>query len=294
MGPFVRCVSTVIVVAVAVTCLAIANQPDRQQTYTDKTTGMQFHRIKAGEFVMGSSREEQDAMAKKYHGGQRQDWMDDEKAHLVRLSKDCYLGVHEVTRGQFRKFVADSGYKTEVEANGRLSLALDEESGKFEEKEFSWLKPGFAQTDDHPVVWVTWNDAVSFCKWLSAKGHREYRLPTEAEWEFACRAGTRTRYSFGDDEESLAGYANVADGSARERFPDWNWAIRAKDGYVFTAPVGRYKSNGNGLKDMHGNVWEWCSDWYATYPTTEQSIDPRGPSEGSMRVDRGGSWGDRG
>jgi formylglycine-generating enzyme required for sulfatase activity len=163
---------------------------------------MQFRRIKAGEFVMGSSREEQDAMTKKYHDGERQDWMDNEKAHFVRLTKDYYLGVHEVTRGQFRKFVVDTAYKTEMEGNGTLSLALDEESGKFEEKEFSWLKPGFAETDDHPVVWITWNDAVAFCKWLSAKEHREYRLPTEAEWEFACRAGTKTRYSFGDDEES--------------------------------------------------------------------------------------------
>ena len=104
------------------------------------------------------------------------------------------------------------------------------------------------------MVNVTWNDSVAFAHWLSRKEGKSYRLPTEAEWEYACRAGTTTRFSSGDNEEGLAAVGNVRDGTAKEKYPNWARTIAARDGYVFTAPVGRFQSNAFGLYDMHGNV----------------------------------------
>ncbi len=109
------------------------------------------------------------------------------------------------------------------------------------------------------MVNVSWNDAVAFCKWLSKKEGNTYRLPTEAEWEYACRAGTTTRYYSGDDPETLAKVGNVADATAKAKFPDWKYTIKASDGYVFTSPVGSFQPNAFGLYDMHGNAWQWCA-----------------------------------
>ena len=129
----------------------------------------------------------------------------------------------------------------------------------------------------YPVEQVSWEDAVEFCKKLSdlpeeKKAGRVYRLPTESEWEYACRAGTTTGYCFGDDESRLAEYA---------------WFYRNSNSQ--THPVGEKKSNPLGLYDMHGNVWEWYSDWYGNYPSVAVA-DPVGPKEGSDRVNRGGRW----
>jgi len=138
---------------------------------------------------------------------------------------------------------------------------------------------------------VSWNDAVAFCKWLSGKQGKTYRLPTEAEWEYACRAGTTTRYFCGDDAEALAEVGNVADGTAKAKYPGWT-AIVAKDGFIHTAPVGQYRPNAWGLHDMHGNVWEWCWDWYgADFYKGSRVDDPAGPLEAADRVIRGGGWG---
>jgi formylglycine-generating enzyme len=140
------------------------------------------------------------------------------------------------------------------------------------------------------VVNLSWFDAKEFCDWLSRKEGRTYRLPTEAEWEYACRAGTRTRYSSGDDPETLATAGNVTDASAKKVFPQWR-TIRADDGYTFTAPVGRFKPNAFGLYDMHGNALEWCADWDWRYDV-EAKQDPKGPPVGMVRIQRGGSWAD--
>jgi formylglycine-generating enzyme required for sulfatase activity len=159
-------------------------------------------------------------------------------------------------------------------------------------EKYSWRNPGFEQTDEHPVVCVSWNDAAAFCKWLGGKEGRPHRLPTEAEWEYACRAGTTTRYSSGDDPETLAGAGNVADAAVKTKFPGLaQHALKAGDGYVFTSPAGSFRPNAFGLYDMHGNAWQACADWYgAEYYAASPADDPVGPDSGNGRVHRGGSW----
>jgi formylglycine-generating enzyme required for sulfatase activity len=148
----------------------------------------------------------------------------------------------------------------------------------------TWDTRVFDQADDHPVVNVSWNDAVAFCKWLGARERANYRLPTEAEWEYACRAGTTTRFNCGDDPEKLVEVGNVADAAFRERLCKYDVTIRANDGYVYTAPVGRFRPNAFGLYDMHGNARQWCSDLYdVKYYQTSPTDDPVGPATARPR-----------
>ena len=136
---------------------------------------------------------------------------------------------------------------------------------------------------------VTWKDAQAFCDWLGKKEGKKYRLPTEAEWEYSCRAGTKGRFYSGDDAEALKGVANVLDASFKKIHPQASYAAAWDDGYPFTAPVGKFKPNAFGLYDMHGNVWQWCADWYGLYPRAKV-VDPQGPQTGKQRVVRGGSF----
>jgi len=137
--------------------------------------------IPAGEFMMGSPEDEEERN-------------DEEKQHRVRITRSFYLGIHEVTIAQFRRFVDDTKYKTEAEKDELGGLGWNEAEGKFKvDPKYTWRNSGFKQEDSHPVVNVSWNDAEAFCAWLSKKEGQAYRLPTEAEWEYACRAGTRNR-----------------------------------------------------------------------------------------------------
>ena len=150
---------------------------------------------------------------------------------------------------------------------------------------------GFPQPDEHPVVNVSWNDAVAFCQWLSRSEGKTYRLPTEAEWEYACRAGTTSRYYIGDEPEKLAEVGNTEDAAYLRIFGSPPWAILADDGYAFTAPVGRFRPNAFGLYDMHGNASQWCSDWWGyDYYQSCPLDDPPGPAKSDSRVHRGGGW----
>jgi formylglycine-generating enzyme required for sulfatase activity len=216
--------------------------------------------------------------------------------HRVRITQPFYLGTYHVTLRQFRQFVSATGYKTEGEMatkQGRYGWNSDKKAFEFSEI-YSWRNAGFQQTDEHPVVDVSWNDATAFCKWLSKKEGKTYRLPSEAEWEYACRAGSTTRYYSGDDPETLAAVGNVADATFKATISGWTHTINARDGHVFTAPVGSFKSNAFGLYDMHGNAWQWCADWFGeSYYTKSPVNDPMGPSSGTKRVQRGGGWGDR-
>ncbi len=260
--------------------------------------GMKLVLIPAGEFKMGSG-ESAEATAAFFNKTYGEDWLktdpfaDEHPQHRVRITKPFFLGVYNVTRGQFRQFVRDTGYKTDAEKGkkpGAYGWNPDKKEFGFNEK-YSWRNAGFEQTDEHPVVNVSWNDAVAFCKWLSRKEGKTYRLPTEAEWEYACRAGTATRYYSGDDPETLAKVANVADATFKAKFPHWRYTIKANDGYVFTAPVGSFKPNAFALYDMHGNASQLCSDWYGkNYYAASPTDDPTGPDIGVFRLARGGSW----
>lgn len=266
--------------------------------------GMRFVRIPAGEFVMGSA-EAPETLARDFPLLDMERFLglgDEAPAHRVRITRDFYLGQHEVTVGQFRRFLELSGHVPESirDGSGAYGFNPDYDPAKtvrrdaFEGRDpkYSWRNPGFAQDDDHPVANVTWNDAVALADWLSRRDGVRYRLPTEAEWEYACRAGTTTRYATGDSPASLAGQANLFDSESARHWPKWrDYALEGSDGHAFTAPVGRFAANAFGVHDMHGNVWEWVSDWYAEDAYAHSPADdPQGPASGSVKVRRGGSW----
>jgi formylglycine-generating enzyme required for sulfatase activity len=279
-----------------------ADGPQTAEKLTN-SIGMTLVKIPAGEFVMGGTDTPADlarayplyAREKSEYGTYRTDEVTDGPAHKVRITRPFYMGAHEVTVGQFKRFVTDAGYTSEAERDGTGGYGVDLATKTWatkRDKRYSWRNVGFPQGDDHPVVNVTWNDAGAFCRWLSGKEGKTYRLPTEAEWEYACRAGTTTRYNFGDDPAQLPGNANIYDASSARVFPEWaKWAVKGDDGYPFTAPVGRFKPNGFGLYDMHGNVWEWCSDFYEPdYFRNSPVDDPKGPPAGRRHSRRGGAW----
>ncbi|MBI3466600.1 MAG: formylglycine-generating enzyme family protein [Planctomycetes bacterium] len=245
--------------------------------------GMKLVKVPAGKFTMGSPDDEPGRD-------------DDEEQYPVEITRAFYLGRNEVTLGQFRAFVRNAGYVTEPERDGVGGTRYTEQAGetwklKGREPQYTWKHTGLPQSDDHPVANVTWNDAVAFCGWLSRKEGRVYRLPTEAEWEYSCRAHTTTRYYSGDDEGSLARVANLADEAGKLRFPHWRATVSHDDGQPSTAPVGSFGPNAFGMHDMHGNLWEWCADWYgADYYRGNPRRDPQGPAVGTQRVARGGCW----
>ena len=230
--------------------------------------GMKLVLIPKGTFQMGSLVSEE--------GHEK-----NEHLHEVTISKDYYLGVTEVTQGQYEKVIkTNPSYYQKEKIRKKSSLM-------------------------YPVEFVSWDDAVAFCKNLSElpeekKAGRIYRLPTEAEWEYACRAGSTTAYSFGANSKSLGDYAWFADNSGSKKLDSSdlsNWSKNNPREYLDAVtsagclphPVGEKNPNAWGLYDMHGNVLEWCSDFYGAYPEGAVS-DPSGPKEGLNRMIRGGSW----
>jgi formylglycine-generating enzyme required for sulfatase activity len=257
------------------------------------SVGLKLALIPAGEFLMGRA-EPTPSLLRAYNRSWIGRFDEEFPQHRVRISKPFYMGVHEVTVGQFRQFVSETDYQTDAERTGGGQTFINS-NGEFDRKEgLNWRDPGMEQTDEHPVVHVSWDDAMAFCRWLSKKEGRTFRLPTEAEWEYACAAGTSTRYWSGDDPESLATAANSRDGTLKEKFPDWDSTIEGRDGYVYSSPVGRFRPNPWGLYDMHGNVWEFCMDWYdPTYYrqfAEKTAVDPTGPTSGERHLARGGCF----
>lgn len=270
----------------------------------ENSLGMRFVLVPAGEFLMGSD-ESLDSLARDFPQYEQARFLhlkDESPIHRVRITKPFFMGQHEVTVGQFRKFLAASGHVPESIADGTggygynpdydpaTSVRRDAFEGRA--PKYSWSNPGFRQTDDHPVVNVTWHDATAMAAWLSRKENRRYRLPTEAEWEYACLAGKGGRYAHGNQPQALATAANTFDADASANWPRWaNFALQSSDGFAFTAPVGSFPANAFGLQDMVGNVWEWVSDWHddAWYARSPQA-DPQGPESGTVKVRRGGSW----
>ena len=226
--------------------------------------------IPAGQFLMGSPPGE----------AERQD--NEGPQHKVTIAHRFALGRYAVTVGQYRQFVEATGHRHE----GGVYVWTGSEWKKDASK--SWQDPGFAQTEQHPVVGVNWHDAVAYCEWLAKETGQPYRLPSEAEWEYAARAGTTTPFSFGatisTDQANYDGnytYGNGRKGEYRQR----------------TVPVGTLPVNPWGLYEMHGNVWEWVADvWHDSYqgaPVDGSAwTDGEGQNSSSRRVLRGGSWDD--
>jgi formylglycine-generating enzyme required for sulfatase activity len=227
------------VLVLAANCiLAGADEPKGRTN----SIGIRLVAVPAGEFIMGNS----EAPPKSRDQWSERDW-DESPAHKVKITKPFLMGATEVTNKQYEEFDPEH-----VQRRGLHNVC---------------------KGDDDPVVMVTWDQAVNFCKWLSKKEGDSYRLPTEAEWEYACRAGTTSRYNTG--EKLTADQANFGVDAAGKR--------------IGPQKVGSYPANAWGLFDMHGNVAEWCQDWHGPYDAAEQT-DPVGRAEGWAKVVRGWSY----
>jgi formylglycine-generating enzyme required for sulfatase activity len=251
-------------------------------------SGLSLVLVPPGTFRMGSPRDEPGHGAGGY----------DETLHTVTLTRPFYLGKHEVTIGQFRAFVAATQYVTDAEKTGG-GHAHDARAEWKHRPGTQWRKPGYAGPftlmETHPVVHVSHADSLAFCAWLNqqtrlgAKGPG-YTLPTEAQWEWACRAGSAARYWWGKDEDTTGKVANAGDQALKRTHPEWPRTIMpAEDGQAFLAPVGSYRANGFGLHDTLGNVWEFCATRYGPYPREAVTDPEEGDPKRGFAV-RGGGW----
>ena len=220
-----------------------------------------------------------------------------EKQHRVTLTKGFWMMETEVTVGMFKAFVSETGYVSKGDTPYGIADNKPDQDSKY-----SWRKPGFSQDDNHPVTCVSWDDAEEFCKWLCIKTGQIITLPTEAQWEYACRAGSTTALPNGPIVIKGLNNAPALDpiawygGNSSQGFKGYSGAdssswpeTQYRGGPCGTHPVGKKNPNKWGLYDMIGNVWEWCADWDGDYPS-DSVTDPEGPLSGSARVDRGGSW----
>ena len=228
--------------------------------------------VPAGTFTMGSAAAEKSWAAT--HGGNLASVADESPQHQVSL-RSFALGRYDVTRGEYGAFVRQTGYPA-GDGCGPDSFKWNKQAG------VSWQNPGFPQTDRDPAVCVSWQDAQAYVAWLNGKVRRPasttsdgpYRLPSEAEWEYAARAGTTTVFWWGDDESGASGHAWYKDNSGGQ-----------------THPVGSKPANAFGLYDMVGNVWQWTRDCYAeSYANAPTDGSANEAANACLRVDRGGSW----
>jgi formylglycine-generating enzyme required for sulfatase activity len=235
-----------------------AAQVQLDSSFTDPTTGMEFVAVPGGCFQMGDTFGDVES--------------DEKPVHEVCVD-GFSIGKYEVTVGQWRRFISESGYRTDAEKDTNEKGCYSIKDGKvgWHDGRY-WDEVGFTQTDKQPVACVSHNDVGEFLRWLKRKSGRDYRLPTEAEWEYAARSGgKKEKYAGGNDIDAVAWYSKNSGGS--------------------THPVGGKKPNGLGLYDMSGNVWEWTGDWYGKdYYANSPRQNPAGPSSGSYRVLRGGGW----
>ena len=211
---------------------------------------------------------------------------DEGPVHRVRIAKPFAVGVTEVTRGQWSAFVSETGHSTGD------SCTTYEDAGWRNRNGRSWRTPGYSQSDGHPVVCVSWDDARAYVGWLSRKTGKRYRLLSESEWEYVARAGTRTARYWGEGETGQCRHGNGADRTLKGRYSDWKWTTAGcRDGHVHTAPVSLLVANGYGLHDVLGNVREWTQDcWNESYAGAPTDGSAWEAGDCSRRVLRGGSW----
>ena len=232
--------------------------------------GIDMVRIPAGEFSMGSDDSDKEAF-------------DNEKPKHKVTVRAFNLAKYEVTRGQYAAFVKDTGRPSGPSCWSYKNGSWVDQSGA------DWRKPGFAQDDKHPAVCISLTDALAYIEWLNDKTGQVFRLPTEAEWEYAARAGTTTTRYWGDNPDDACEYANVADQTAKQTFSSWT-IHNCTDGYAYTAPVGSFKPNDFHLYDMLGNAWEWtCSAYQDKYSGDEKKCLSNNDAT-DRRAVRGGSW----
>jgi formylglycine-generating enzyme required for sulfatase activity len=248
-----------------------------------RASGIVLVLVPAGEFQMGSPVDEPDREA-------------NERQHRRVVRQPFYIGETEVTLDQFRRFVRATNYLTDAErgteegGHTRGAFAATPDGDREWNASASWRNPfphlkDYRARDNHPVVHVSWNDARRFVE------HHGLRLPTEAEWEYAARAGTRTRFFWGDAESGGHGHGNLKDATGRRRFEKWNSSFAFDDGVLLLSEVGRYRANAWGLRDAAGNVSEWCEDVYRKdYPADGADESAAEGERAAPRVIRGSSW----
>jgi formylglycine-generating enzyme required for sulfatase activity len=242
-----------------------------KDTFKECATCPEMVVVPAGTFVMGSPNSELSRAT------------NESPQHTVTFAKPFAVAKFATTRGEFALFASDTAYNDEGGCLGLVGRA-------WERQPWSWRSPGFDQDDRHPVVCVDWSGAKTFAAWLSKKTGKEYRLLTEAEFEYATRAGTTTRYFFGYDEKDFCRYGNGGDETLKKSFSK-TAGLPCNDGYVYTAPVGSFLPNNFGLYDIVGNAWQWVEDCYRdAYDGASSDGSAWTPSACSRRVVRGGSW----
>lgn len=231
--------------------------------------------VPPGSFQMGSPETEKDRI--------------DNEGPLHRVTVRTFaLGKFELTVDQFTAFADETGYDTGAVCDVWQDGQWSERPG------YSWRKPNFAQTGAHPAPCLSWDDAKAYLAWISKKTGKTYRLPSEAEWEYAARAGSAARFHFGEDDKDYCRHGNGVDATARAEVPGaaaWS-ALPCRDGYAFTAPVGSFLANAFGLHDTHGNVFEWAEDcWNDDYKGAPADGAAWLNGDCAQRVQRGGAWG---
>ena len=237
--------------------------------------------LQPGRFTMGAPAGEEE----------RENWPKERRGnsvpqHLVTIRDKFAIGKFDVTREEYAQFVAETN-RPDPDSCTTLTP-----SGTFIATNGNWHAPGFPQTGRDPVVCVSWDDAQAYVSWLSAKTGHVYRLPTEAEWEYAARAGTTTARYGSDNPAEFCRYTNVGDLDYFEQHPGDSGVNRAcRDGYAFTSPVGSFPPNQYGLYDMLGNVMNWTEDcWNANYSGAPTDGTAWQSGDCGRRVVRGGSW----
>ncbi len=255
------------------------------ETFQDCTDCPAMVAVEPGRFRMGSPADEAGRAADGHEGPVRE----------VQIARRFALGRDEVSVAQFRRFVAETGHVSSAERDpaGPSCLGWLAADAKLAQRPgLQWRDPGYAQSDEHPVVCVSWNDAQAYLRWLSTRSGKTYRLASEAEWEYAARAGSSTSRPWGDDPSMACLYSNVADQTVAATGFSWSDRHACTDDHFFAAPVGSYKPNAFGLHDMLGNVWEWVQECYdpAAYLRALRADAAPDTAACTAHGLRGGAW----